>query len=180
MQATHCPVCGFGPFVVSLPYSELATSFDICPCCHAEYGNDDSERYQANWVSIFHPDIELGDWSCHDQLKHAIKGWGGWACGYASNSDFQQKYAPLIGSCLACLAGPNPQLRLSAVCILGCLDDIRVEPALRLASSDPDEDIRWFAQLALEGRRRDRETLTERSRSIQIPDQATNGTKTGV
>ena len=42
--AYFCPVCGY-PGITEPPYMENeAGSFEICPCCFVEFGNDDGGR----------------------------------------------------------------------------------------------------------------------------------------
>lgn len=158
MQATHCPVCGYGPFDPPYnSYQDLGNSYDICPACFCEYGFDDSRFYRERWfvegrrwrTSAQQPI----DWKPEELLPNAIEGWMGTTCGYARSQDYETRYQPNIDQWLDWLNGAEVKRRLTAVIILGGLEDIRVEAALASALDDPDEDIRFFAQHAIDGRR---------------------------
>jgi hypothetical protein len=40
LEATICPVCGFAPLLEE-PWPENRPSYEICPCCGTEFGNED-------------------------------------------------------------------------------------------------------------------------------------------
>ncbi len=135
----------------------LAYSFDICPCCFVEYGYDDSWISQQEWISKGGPwnaeYLKPANWNMHEQLTNAIEGWHGGICGYARAHDYENKFGPEIERFVAWCTDPDPRRRLTAIIVLGWLEDERVEPALTLALSDSDEDVRDWAKHALEGRK---------------------------
>lgn len=103
MNAYMCPCCGF----VGLdcpPYKGLTEdllvrglippyrnyfgwgSYDVCPCCGFEFGNDDEpggdavgdsfEKYLADWISRgqkwFTPTMKPAGWDLNKQLQNAM------------------------------------------------------------------------------------------------------------
>ena len=71
----YCPVCGFGP------WEESIVSCDICPCCFTEYGFDDTEARQKEWIKkpwFEKQEYMPSDWDPRKQLANAIQGWDMW------------------------------------------------------------------------------------------------------
>lgn len=156
MEITHCPVCGHGPF--DTPYSsvlECSRSYDICDCCGCEYGYDDSYISLDEWIAAgarWAYEAPPDGWNLESQLEHAIEGWCPAGRGYATSETHQAKYASRIEEFFAWATDPSPKRRLSAVFILGWLEDERIDSVLESLSNDIDEDIRLLAKRALEGR----------------------------
>lgn len=74
-----CPVCGFGG-LDEPPYDEDGcASFNICPCCGTEFGNDDfrssHEQLRADWFAKGMPWWSKGGppegWDPRRQLSEA-------------------------------------------------------------------------------------------------------------
>jgi hypothetical protein len=75
-----CPVCGF-PELTDPPYDEKGcASFDICPSCGTEFGNEDAKRSHADlrhsWLTAGAPwwskarKPPMG-WDAREQLRKA-------------------------------------------------------------------------------------------------------------
>ena len=97
-----CPVCGYNgldtpPYknVINPPYKDGIKppyvidlgdpSYDVCPCCGFEYGNDDNpigtvagdsfEEYRKKWITNgakwFDEKLKPANWNLEEQLKKA-------------------------------------------------------------------------------------------------------------
>ena len=154
MEATHCPVCGFGPLGYDPPISmlDLAWSYDICPCCFCEYGFDDCTAYRERWIAEGGPWKELPKpegWRLEKQLENAIEGWEQHWAAHCPTTGQRANYSRDIERYLAQLRDPNPRRRFAAVRVLETLEDPRIEPALKAALHDVDGDVREVARHAL-------------------------------
>lgn len=79
MIITHCPLCGYGPIGNYATVYELRSTFDICPCCGCEYGNDDIEKHYVEWVKSgnewFEPKDKPKNWALDQQVENQIRPW---------------------------------------------------------------------------------------------------------
>jgi hypothetical protein len=154
MEATHCPVCGFGPLGYDPPISlrDLAWSWDICPCCFCEYGFDDCTVHRETWIAegaSWKHGTKPEGWDLEKQLINAIEGWEQFWGQHCPTSEKRAEYTKAIDLYLAQLHDPIPRRRFSAIRILETLEDSRIEPALESALHDADEDVREVARFAL-------------------------------
>lgn len=78
-----CPVCGL-PLGDFAPWGEdgRTPTYDICPCCGVEWGNEDTDRksrceFRRRWLASgaewFCPQERPRDWSLDRQLKNVRK-----------------------------------------------------------------------------------------------------------
>lgn len=78
-QNGFCKVCGYK--LNYQPWGEdgKTPSFDICPCCGVEFGNEDYTEeslkdYRAKWISEgaqwFDPKLQPRNWSLQEQLSN--------------------------------------------------------------------------------------------------------------
>ena len=82
MEIHNCRVCGF--YIENLPWGEAGNcpTYEICPCCGVEFGNEDYtiesvKKYRNEWLSKdgywFDPDEKPNEWSLDEQLKSIPK-----------------------------------------------------------------------------------------------------------
>lgn len=75
-----CPVCGYDKLDFSPYDKEGYASFDICPCCGFQFGNDDFPdkelsfaTWRKNWIENgciwFSRGIKPENWNADEQLK---------------------------------------------------------------------------------------------------------------
>jgi predicted RNA-binding Zn-ribbon protein involved in translation (DUF1610 family) len=75
-----CPVCGFTGLAEPAYDEHRSASFEICPCCGTEFGNDDATRSHADlraaWLAggarwYSRAVAPPPDWRAMDQLRAA-------------------------------------------------------------------------------------------------------------
>jgi hypothetical protein len=80
----HCRVCGYKYDEPPWGQDGKTPSFDICPCCGAEFGYEDNtplsaRRYRAKWLSSgapwWRPEFKPERWNLDDQLKNRPPGF---------------------------------------------------------------------------------------------------------
>lgn len=80
----NCRVCGY--FMEDAPWGEdgLTPTYDICPCCGVEFGNEDytiesTKRYRYKWLSdsirFYEADVKPKNWSFLDQYMKVPKSY---------------------------------------------------------------------------------------------------------
>lgn len=78
MNDHNCRVCGL--YFEDLPWGQdgRSPSYEICPCCGVEFGNEDytvsaAKRYRNRWISEganwFNPKEKPKNWIREDQFK---------------------------------------------------------------------------------------------------------------
>ncbi|TXI13188.1 MAG: hypothetical protein E6Q66_10475 [Pedobacter sp.] len=78
MSEHLCRVCGL--YIEELPWGEdgISPTYEICPCCGVEFGNEDytvksAKQYRAEWMKKgsrwFDPNEKPNDWDVWIQLK---------------------------------------------------------------------------------------------------------------
>jgi len=80
-----CRVCGFENETLIWGEDENTPSFDLCPCCGAEFGFDDPNiesvrKYRSFWIiekelKWTFPEFKPKEWSFLKQLKNISKKW---------------------------------------------------------------------------------------------------------
>lgn len=79
MSDNNCRVCGL--FISDLPWGTTGKcpSYEICPCCGVEFGNEDytvesTKRYRKRWISEgsnwFNPKEKPENWNKEEQFKN--------------------------------------------------------------------------------------------------------------
>ncbi|MGN6435868.1 MAG: hypothetical protein ACTHMM_05010 [Agriterribacter sp.] len=79
MSKQNCKVCGF--YNDAPPWGEDGDSptFEICPCCGVEFGNEDytkesTKEYRKKWIDggtkWFNPRERPEKWNLEEQLKN--------------------------------------------------------------------------------------------------------------
>ena len=81
MGNKFCKVCGYELGFAPWGENNNSPSFEICPCCGAEFGYDDYttesiKTYRSNWIKSgakwFDPNMMPNNW-CLQQQLHNIK-----------------------------------------------------------------------------------------------------------
>lgn len=84
MNEHNCRVCGL--FITNLPWGENGNSpsYEICPCCGVEFGNEDytinsTRQYRNKWVlkggNWFFPSEKPQNWNIEEQFNQIPKEW---------------------------------------------------------------------------------------------------------
>lgn len=84
MATNNCRICGL--YFEAPPWGEDGHSptFDICPCCGVEFGNEDytfesAKRYRAKWIdggaSWFMPKKKPSNWDIQEQMLKIPPNW---------------------------------------------------------------------------------------------------------
>jgi hypothetical protein len=79
MEERNCRVCGL--YIDEAPWGEdgKTPTYDICPCCGVEFGNEDYilesvKRYRDSWLNgkmrWFEPKRQPENWKIEEQLKN--------------------------------------------------------------------------------------------------------------
>ena len=79
MNEHNCRVCGF--YIDDLPWGEDGNcpTYEICPCCGVEFGNEDSskestKRYREKWINEgltwFDPKEKPKEWNKEEQFRN--------------------------------------------------------------------------------------------------------------
>ncbi len=79
-----CRVCGL--YIKDLPWGDNNDSptYEICPCCGVEFGNEDCtlesiKEFRQNWIDTgaiwFAPDEKPKNWDMEEQLKEIPNGF---------------------------------------------------------------------------------------------------------
>jgi hypothetical protein len=82
MCKNNCKVCGL--YISPPPWGEdgLSPSYEICPCCGVEFGNEDYteesiRKYRQQWINKgyewFEPSERPSDWNPNVQLANVLK-----------------------------------------------------------------------------------------------------------
>lgn len=82
MSKHNCRVCGF--YIEDLPWGEDDNSptYEICPCCGVEFGNEDytvesTKSYRQKWIvedlKWFDPKKRPDNWNNLEQFKEIPK-----------------------------------------------------------------------------------------------------------
>lgn len=77
-KINNCRVCGF--FMEDAPWGEdnQSPTYEICPCCGVEFGNEDytvesTIDYRNQWlsksISFNEPKLKPKDWNFESQMK---------------------------------------------------------------------------------------------------------------
>jgi hypothetical protein len=78
-ELLRCRVCGVRLDEAPWGSDGMNPSFDLCPCCGAEFGYEDAtpegaRRYRARWLASGapwnDPDERPPDWNVEEQLTH--------------------------------------------------------------------------------------------------------------
>ena len=81
MYGTYCRVCGYKLKFFPWESDNNTPTFEICPCCGAEFGYDDYTpqsvmAYRENWIKSgskwFDPAKKPDNWSLEKQLHNIL------------------------------------------------------------------------------------------------------------
>lgn len=81
MYGTYCRVCGYKLSFSPWGSDNNTPTFEICPCCGAEFGCDDYTpqsimAYRENWIKSgskwFDPAKKPDNWSLEKQLHNIL------------------------------------------------------------------------------------------------------------
>lgn len=83
-MSKNCRVCGL--LQIDYPWGENGDTptYDICPCCGVEFGNEDYtivsiREYRKEWLrnynGWFEPSKRPKDWNLEEQLKSIPEEW---------------------------------------------------------------------------------------------------------
>lgn len=84
MKQHNCRVCGL--YIENAPwgYDGMSPTYEICPCCGVEFGNDDYtiesvKTYRTEWIkrgaNWFTPKEKPNNWNLEEQLKKIPLGY---------------------------------------------------------------------------------------------------------
>ncbi len=156
----YCPICGFGPFRISIMSCDYA--YSICECCGAEDGLDDTPEYKKEWLEKGAPwsdeSAKPKKWNFEEQLKYSIDGWSCWLSENEKINKVIEKKKALglindsrtVDSLAQDLKNENREIRLVSVQLLERIRDARAIDPLITALKDEYPIIRWIAADALE------------------------------
>jgi hypothetical protein len=82
MTDHHCRICGL--YLDPAPWGDdgRCPSYEYCPCCNVEFGNQDytpisARRYREKWMTYgarwFEPGEKPKNWDLNEQLKNIPK-----------------------------------------------------------------------------------------------------------
>jgi hypothetical protein len=84
-KINHCRICGYESKNPVWGEDGDTPSFDLCLCCGAEFGFDDStiesvRKYRSIWIiekeaKWFFPEFKPEQWSFFDQIRDVPKKW---------------------------------------------------------------------------------------------------------